>query len=170
MLCFKKSFIWEPHSICNMRPLLFFFVMPGGGTPPPSQMTDELQRVGDIASHMSVRLPNPCDSDRCRHNAVPGGSQPSKSQCTPAVAALLSETQDRPLEQSAGMASSYFFIANVFGLLRSIFCNKNALHLLRWSYNAHICSVQYFSHFPNGVFVRPRCFHTVVAVLGKNKR
>ncbi|KAH6933373.1 hypothetical protein HPB50_014482 [Hyalomma asiaticum] len=74
----------------------------GGGTPPPSQMTDELQRVGDIASHMSVRLPNPCDSDRCRHNAVPGGSQPSKSQCTPAVAALLSETQDRPLEQSAG--------------------------------------------------------------------
>ncbi|KAH6928143.1 hypothetical protein HPB50_012194 [Hyalomma asiaticum] len=73
----------------------------GGGTPPPSQMTDELQRVGDIASHMSVRLPNPSDSDRCRHNAVPGGSQPSKSQCTPAVAALLSETQDRPLEQSA---------------------------------------------------------------------
>ncbi|KAH7966025.1 hypothetical protein HPB49_013077 [Dermacentor silvarum] len=75
-----------------------------GGTPPPSQMTDELQRVGDIASHMAVRLPNPCDSDRSRHNAVPGGSQPSKSQCTPAVAALLSETQDRPLEQFAGMA------------------------------------------------------------------
>ncbi|KAH7970166.1 hypothetical protein HPB49_000557 [Dermacentor silvarum] len=79
----------------------------GGGTPPPSQMTDELQRVGDIASHMAVRLPNPCDSDRSRHNAVPGGSQPSKSQCTPAVAALLSETQDRPLEQFAGCQDMY---------------------------------------------------------------
>ncbi|XP_037579751.1 myb/SANT-like DNA-binding domain-containing protein 3 [Dermacentor silvarum] len=79
----------------------------GGGTPPPSQMTDELQRVGDIASHMAVRLPNPCDSDRSRHNVVPGGSQPSKSQCTPAVAALLSETQDRPLEQFAGCQDMY---------------------------------------------------------------
>ncbi|KAH7963810.1 hypothetical protein HPB52_022934 [Rhipicephalus sanguineus] len=31
----------------------------GGGTPPPSQLTDELQRVDDIASHMAVRMPNP---------------------------------------------------------------------------------------------------------------
>ncbi|KAL1474299.1 hypothetical protein MTO96_038083 [Rhipicephalus appendiculatus] len=45
----------------------------GEGTPPSSEMTDELQRVGDIASQMAVRLPNPCDSDRSRHDAMPGG-------------------------------------------------------------------------------------------------
>ncbi|KAL1478175.1 hypothetical protein MTO96_035160 [Rhipicephalus appendiculatus] len=61
----------------------------GGGTPPSSEMTDELQRVGDIASHMAVRLPNPCDSDRSRHDAMPGGSQSSNQLCTPSVAALL---------------------------------------------------------------------------------
>ncbi|KAH7935069.1 hypothetical protein HPB52_003634 [Rhipicephalus sanguineus] len=65
----------------------------GGGTPPPSQLTDELQRVGDIASHMAVRLPNCCDSDRSRHDAVPGESDCSKAQCTPAVAAPLPETR-----------------------------------------------------------------------------
>ncbi|KAH7943196.1 hypothetical protein HPB52_006292 [Rhipicephalus sanguineus] len=79
----------------------------GGGTPPPSQLTDELQRVGDIASHMAVRLPNPWDSDRSRHDAVPGELESSKAQCTPAVAALLSETQDRPVEESGGCDNNY---------------------------------------------------------------
>ncbi|KAL1474606.1 hypothetical protein MTO96_037849 [Rhipicephalus appendiculatus] len=77
------------------------------GTPPSSQMTDELQRVGDIASHMAVRLPNRSDSDRSRHDAMPGGSQSSKHQCTPSVAALLSQTQDRPLEESGGCQDVY---------------------------------------------------------------
>ncbi|KAH6938540.1 hypothetical protein HPB50_010464 [Hyalomma asiaticum] len=42
----------------------------GGGTPQPSQVTDELQIVGAVTSHMAVRLPNPYDSDRSRHGAV----------------------------------------------------------------------------------------------------
>ncbi|KAL1442344.1 hypothetical protein MTO96_046449, partial [Rhipicephalus appendiculatus] len=79
----------------------------GGGTPPSSEMTDELQRVGDIASHMAVRLPNPCDSDRSRHDAMPGGSQSSNQLCTPSVAALLSQTQDRALEESGGCQDMY---------------------------------------------------------------
>ncbi|KAH7947412.1 hypothetical protein HPB52_011729 [Rhipicephalus sanguineus] len=51
---------------------------------------------------MAVRLPNPCDSNRSRHDAVPRESESSKAQCTPAVAALLSETQGRPVEESGG--------------------------------------------------------------------
>ncbi|KAH6919821.1 hypothetical protein HPB50_029191 [Hyalomma asiaticum] len=74
----------------------------GGGTPQPSQVTDELQMVGAVASHMAVRLPNPYDSDRSRHGAVPGGSQSSQSQCTPAVVALLSQTQDGPIGDASG--------------------------------------------------------------------
>ncbi|XP_077507330.1 myb/SANT-like DNA-binding domain-containing protein 3 [Amblyomma americanum] len=60
----------------------------GGGSAAPSQLTEDLQRVGSVASHMGVRLANPFDSDR--HQADPGG----ESQPTPSVAALLSRTQD----------------------------------------------------------------------------
>ncbi|KAH7985980.1 hypothetical protein HPB52_025282 [Rhipicephalus sanguineus] len=79
----------------------------GSGTPPPSQLTDELQHVGDNVSHMAVRLPNPCDSNRNRHDAVPGESGSSKAQCAPAVTALLSETQDRPVEESTCCDNNY---------------------------------------------------------------
>ncbi|XP_077513234.1 myb/SANT-like DNA-binding domain-containing protein 3 [Amblyomma americanum] len=60
----------------------------GGGSAAPSQLTEDLQRVGSVASHMGVRLANPFDSDR--HQADPGG----ESQPAPSVAALLSRTQD----------------------------------------------------------------------------
>ncbi|KAH7975508.1 hypothetical protein HPB52_002336 [Rhipicephalus sanguineus] len=103
---------WQSTSAEDMRERF----ATGGGTPPPSQMTDELQRVGDIASHMAVRLPNPCDSDRSRHDAVPGELESSKAQYTPAVTALLSETQDRPVEESGCSTFSYFvFITHVLG-------------------------------------------------------
>ncbi|KAL1469726.1 hypothetical protein MTO96_040896 [Rhipicephalus appendiculatus] len=87
----------------------------GGGTPPSSQMTYELQRVKDITSHMAVRLPNPCDSDRSRHDAMPGGSQSSNQLSTPSVAALRSQTavQRRKLVR----ALRIFFIAHVLALL-----------------------------------------------------
>lgn len=74
----------------------------GGGPPQPSQVTDEMQLVGAVASHMAIRLPNPYDSDRSRHSVVPGGPQSSQSQCTPAVVALLSQTQDGPVGDASG--------------------------------------------------------------------
>ncbi|KAH7985546.1 hypothetical protein HPB52_025571 [Rhipicephalus sanguineus] len=86
-----------------------FFSATGGGTPPSSEMSDELQRVGDITSHMAVRLPNPCDSDRSRHDAMPGGSQSSNQLCTPSAAALLSQTQDTPLEESGGFGAATLY-------------------------------------------------------------
>ncbi|KAH7978005.1 hypothetical protein HPB49_004150 [Dermacentor silvarum] len=55
----------------------------GGGTPAESQMSDELRRVGAVASHMATRLANPFDSDR----TGPG------VEATPAVAALLASSQ-----------------------------------------------------------------------------
>ncbi|KAH7985460.1 hypothetical protein HPB49_026405 [Dermacentor silvarum] len=55
----------------------------GGGTPAESQMSDELRRVGAVASHMATRLANPFDSDR----TGPG------VEATPAVAALLTSSQ-----------------------------------------------------------------------------
>ncbi|KAH7959120.1 hypothetical protein HPB49_008352 [Dermacentor silvarum] len=55
----------------------------GGGTPAESQMSDELRRVGAVASHMATSLANPFDSDR----TGPG------VEATPAVAALLASSQ-----------------------------------------------------------------------------
>ncbi|XP_077519861.1 uncharacterized protein LOC144129614 [Amblyomma americanum] len=62
----------------------------GGGSPIRSQMTDELQRVGAVAGHMNARVVNIYDSDHGRHSTDPCSSD----SCTPAVAALLQETQD----------------------------------------------------------------------------
>ncbi|KAH7952052.1 hypothetical protein HPB52_017560 [Rhipicephalus sanguineus] len=84
----------EFNSHHNVTPRKWTQLKKCGGTPPSSEMTDELQRVRDIASHIAVRLPNPCDSDRSWYDA--GGSQSSNQLCTP-VAALLSQTQDTPL-------------------------------------------------------------------------
>ncbi|XP_077512606.1 uncharacterized protein LOC144123698 [Amblyomma americanum] len=70
----------------------------GGGSAAPSQLTEDLQRVGSVASHMGVRLANPFDSDR--HQADPGG----ESQPTPSVAALLSRTQDGSIPGASGDA------------------------------------------------------------------
>ncbi|KAK8772441.1 hypothetical protein V5799_024317 [Amblyomma americanum] len=39
----------------------------GGGRPQRSEMTDQLQRVGAVASHMNVRVGNCYDSDHGRH-------------------------------------------------------------------------------------------------------
>ncbi|KAH7948719.1 hypothetical protein HPB49_001204 [Dermacentor silvarum] len=56
----------------------------GGGTPADSNMNEELQRVGAVASHMATRLENPFDSDR---------TGPGTETTTPAVAALLASSQ-----------------------------------------------------------------------------
>ncbi|KAH7948673.1 hypothetical protein HPB49_000674 [Dermacentor silvarum] len=56
----------------------------GGGTPADSNMNEELQRVGAVASHMATRLQNPFDSDR---------TGPGTETTTPAVAALLASSQ-----------------------------------------------------------------------------
>ncbi|KAL3193642.1 hypothetical protein MRX96_016986 [Rhipicephalus microplus] len=62
-------------------------------------MTDELQRnVGGIASHMAVHLPNPCDRDHCRQDAMPRESHSLKPLCTTSVTALLFRTQEKPLQ------------------------------------------------------------------------
>ncbi|KAL1473975.1 hypothetical protein MTO96_038332 [Rhipicephalus appendiculatus] len=49
-------------------------------------MSEELQRVGAVASHVATRLTNPFDSDRA-------GRVTPVTECTPAVAALLTPTQ-----------------------------------------------------------------------------
>ncbi|KAH7946367.1 hypothetical protein HPB49_023639 [Dermacentor silvarum] len=64
----------------------------GGGCAPASQLTDELERVGAVASHMSTRVENPFDSDRGRHAATP------RSQSTPSVVSLLQPMQVETLE------------------------------------------------------------------------
>lgn len=55
----------------------------GGGTPAKRHMTDELERVGALASHMAVRLTNNFDSDRVGPVAA----------CAPTVVALLAPSQ-----------------------------------------------------------------------------
>ncbi|XP_075737653.1 uncharacterized protein LOC142777215 [Rhipicephalus microplus] len=65
-------------------------------------MTDELQRnVGGIASHMAVHLPNPCDRDHCRQDAMPRESHSLKPLCTTSVTALLFRTQEKPLQSQS---------------------------------------------------------------------
>ncbi|XP_065299214.2 uncharacterized protein [Dermacentor albipictus] len=64
----------------------------GGGSVPASQLTDELERVGAAASHMSTRVHNPFDSDRGRHVFTVG------SQVTPSVVSLLQPMQVESLE------------------------------------------------------------------------
>ncbi|XP_037512894.1 AT-rich binding protein [Rhipicephalus sanguineus] len=58
-----------------------------------SALTDKLLRVGAVASHTSVRLDNPFDSDRSRHKAT------HDHRCTPAMAALLAPMQAVPVAQ-----------------------------------------------------------------------
>ncbi|XP_075530166.1 uncharacterized protein LOC142563502 [Dermacentor variabilis] len=64
----------------------------GGGSAPASQLTDELERVGAAATHMSTRVHNPVDSDRGRHVFTVG------SQVTPSVVSLLQPMQVESLE------------------------------------------------------------------------
>ncbi|XP_049519275.1 uncharacterized protein LOC125943797 [Dermacentor silvarum] len=64
----------------------------GGGCAPASQLTDELERVGAVASHMSTRVENPFDSDRGRHAVTP------RSQSTPSVVTLLQPMQVETLQ------------------------------------------------------------------------
>ncbi|KAH7971466.1 hypothetical protein HPB49_024435 [Dermacentor silvarum] len=74
----------------NAQVLLYGFC--GGGCAPASQLTDELERVGAVASHMSTRVENPFDSDRGRHAVTP------RSQSTPSVVTLLQPMQVETLE------------------------------------------------------------------------
>ncbi|XP_049528276.1 uncharacterized protein LOC125947497 [Dermacentor silvarum] len=64
----------------------------GGDCAPASQLTDELERVGAVASHMSTRVENLFDSDRWRHAVTP------RSQSTPSVVSLLQPMQMETLE------------------------------------------------------------------------
>ncbi|XP_077486910.1 uncharacterized protein LOC144098272 [Amblyomma americanum] len=66
----------------------------GGGSAPATQLTDELERVGAAASHMSTRVENPFDSDRGRHAVTP------LSKSTPSVVSLLQPMQVESLEPS----------------------------------------------------------------------
>ncbi|XP_065293068.2 uncharacterized protein [Dermacentor albipictus] len=64
----------------------------GGGSVPASQLTDELERVGAAASHMSTRVHNPFDSDSGRHVFT------VRSLVTPSVVSLLQPMQVESLE------------------------------------------------------------------------
>ncbi|KAH7967952.1 hypothetical protein HPB52_004393 [Rhipicephalus sanguineus] len=68
-----------------------------GGTPAESSTSQELQRVGAVASHMATRLTNPFGSDRA-------GRVTPVAEYTPAVAALLAPTQPG---QSRGADGKY---------------------------------------------------------------
>ncbi|KAL1467772.1 hypothetical protein MTO96_041938, partial [Rhipicephalus appendiculatus] len=64
-----------------------------GGTPAESSMSEELQRVGAVASHMATRLTNPFDR---------AGRVTPVTECTPAVAALLTPTQPQQSMEADG--------------------------------------------------------------------
>nr|XP_054930764.1 myb/SANT-like DNA-binding domain-containing protein 3 [Dermacentor andersoni] len=67
----------------------------GGGKAADSVLTEELQRVGAVASHMSIRIDNAFDSDRARHD-VPA------SEATAVVTALLSSMQPAAIPEGDG--------------------------------------------------------------------
>ncbi|XP_054930764.2 uncharacterized protein [Dermacentor andersoni] len=67
----------------------------GGGKAADSVLTEELQRVGAVASHMSIRIDNAFDSDRARHD-VP------TSEATAVVTALLSSMQPAAIPEGDG--------------------------------------------------------------------
>ncbi|XP_077546589.1 uncharacterized protein LOC144159154 isoform X2 [Haemaphysalis longicornis] len=92
----------------------------GGGSPPRKKLTDELEQVGAIASHMNKRLDSPVDRDRMRHqngtaasqDEVPprasstGCSSPLPHQTyTPGVMALLQPSQPIPVSEEGGSCS-----------------------------------------------------------------
>ncbi|KAH7943737.1 hypothetical protein HPB52_011100 [Rhipicephalus sanguineus] len=72
----------------------------GGGTPPSSEMSDELQ---ETSLHPCLFV---CPATAA---GMPGGSQSSNQLCTPSVAALLSQTQDTALEESAGFGAATLY-------------------------------------------------------------
>ncbi|XP_077550888.1 uncharacterized protein LOC144164248 [Haemaphysalis longicornis] len=92
----------------------------GGGSPPRKTLTDELEQVGAIASHMNRRLNNLFDGDRMRHNNGTAASQDevppraSSAGCssplplqtyTPGVMALLQPSQPIPVSEDGGCCS-----------------------------------------------------------------
>ncbi|XP_077514045.1 uncharacterized protein LOC144124952 [Amblyomma americanum] len=66
----------------------------GGGSAVPSSLTEELEGVGAVASHMSEVIDNPFDGDRPRQE---GANAASADECRAAVAGLLAPMQTQAI-------------------------------------------------------------------------